>query len=156
MFPNKSLRRLKECVAIRDRLLTNKLQEHKVTPPRPIPLPPPPHSTRRRLTCVQAALDDGDPRDLLEALLKGQEARGQRSPGAESITDDHVLMTAAEAFGAGVETTSTTLLWIVAYLLHHPEVALFHWSSAVTEERLVWVQRPECVAGAAARAEGAG
>lgn len=31
-------------------------------------------------------------------------------------------MTAAEAFGAGVETTSTTLLWILAYLLHHPEV----------------------------------
>lgn len=40
----------------------------------------------------------------------------------ERITDDHVLMTAAETFGAGVETTSTTLLWILAYLLHHPEV----------------------------------
>lgn len=40
----------------------------------------------------------------------------------ESITDDHVLMTAAETFGAGVETTSTTLLWILAYLLHYPEV----------------------------------
>lgn len=69
---------------------------------------------------LQAALSDGDPRDLLEALLKGQ---GQRSHGSgEGITDDHVLMTAAEAFGAGVETTSTTLLWILAYLLHHPEV----------------------------------
>lgn len=50
--------------------------------------------------------------------------RGQKSCGSEDerITDDHVLMTAAEAFGAGVETTSTTLLWILAYLLHHPEV----------------------------------
>lgn len=75
---------------------------------------------------LQAALGDGDPRDLLEALLKGQtgSGRGQRSHGSteEGITDDHVLMTAAEAFGAGVETTSTTLLWILAYLLHHPEV----------------------------------
>uniref|UniRef100_A0A3Q2Y0W8 Cytochrome P450, family 17, subfamily A, polypeptide 2 n=1 Tax=Hippocampus comes TaxID=109280 RepID=A0A3Q2Y0W8_HIPCM len=60
-----------------------------------------------------------DPRDLLDALLKGQ---GSPGPDGTVITDDHVLMTAAEAFGAGVETTSTTLLWVLAYLLHHPEV----------------------------------
>lgn len=75
---------------------------------------------------MQALLSDGEPRDLLEALLKGQTSSPQahRSSGLEDegITDDHVLMTAAEAFGAGVETTSTTLLWILAYLLHHPEV----------------------------------
>uniref|UniRef100_A0A3Q3H3Z5 Cytochrome P450, family 17, subfamily A, polypeptide 2 n=1 Tax=Labrus bergylta TaxID=56723 RepID=A0A3Q3H3Z5_9LABR len=75
IFPNECLSKLKECITVRDRLLTRKLEEHK-------------------------------------------------SPGSEEerITDDHVLMTAAEAFGAGVETTSTTLLWILAYLLHHPEV----------------------------------
>ncbi|XP_070711378.1 cytochrome P450 17A2 [Pempheris klunzingeri] len=107
VFPNRSLRKLKECIAVRDRLLSRKLEEHK------------------------ASLSDGDPRDLLDALLKGKtdSRRGRRSPGSgeeeeeeERITDDHVLMTAAEAFGAGVETTSTTLLWILAYLLHHPEV----------------------------------
>ncbi|CAK6974741.1 steroid 17-alpha-hydroxylase/17%2C20 lyase [Scomber scombrus] len=102
VFPNKSLSKLKECITVRDRLLTRKLEEHK------------------------ASLSDGDPRDLLDALLKGKtgSGRGQRSSGSEDegITDDHVLMTAAEAFGAGVETTSTTLLWILAYLLHHPEV----------------------------------
>lgn len=76
------------------------------------------------------SLGDGDPRDLLDALLKGQTGggRGKTSPGSKEeeagITDDHVLMTAAEAFGAGVETTSTTLLWILAYLLHHPEVTM--------------------------------
>lgn len=74
----------------------------------------------------QATLGDGQPRDLLDALLMGQVDRGrsQESEGLEdeTITDDHVLMTAAEAFGAGVETTSTTLLWILAYLLHHPRV----------------------------------
>ncbi|KAF7650160.1 hypothetical protein LDENG_00130380 [Lucifuga dentata] len=102
VFPNKSLSKLKECITVRDRLLTRKLEEHKAT------------------------LSDGDPRDLVDALLQGQKhgGQGQRSAGAEAegITDDHVLMTAAEAFGAGVETTSTTLLWILAYLLHHPEV----------------------------------
>ncbi|XP_037614884.1 steroid 17-alpha-hydroxylase/17,20 lyase isoform X1 [Sebastes umbrosus] len=104
VFPNKCLSKLKDCITVRDRLLSRKLEEHK------------------------ASLSDGDPRDLLDALLKGKtDSRpGQRSPGSEEerITDDHVLMTAAEAFGAGVETTSTTLLWILAYLLHHPEVRM--------------------------------
>lgn len=56
----------------------------------------------------------------------GQVGRGRRKGSGrveeDIITEDHVLMTAAEAFGAGVETTSTTLLWILAYLLHHPQV----------------------------------
>ncbi|XP_062422144.1 steroid 17-alpha-hydroxylase/17,20 lyase isoform X1 [Pungitius pungitius] len=95
VFPNRCLRRLKDCILVRDRLLSRKLKEHK------------------------ASLSEGDPRDLLDALLKGQTPSGSED---ESITDDHVLMTAAEAFGAGVETTSTTLLWILVYLLHHPEV----------------------------------
>ncbi|XP_013855193.1 cytochrome P450 17A2 [Austrofundulus limnaeus] len=101
-FPNRSLSKLKECITVRDKLLSRKLEEHK------------------------ASLSDGEPRDLLDALLKGQtgSGRGQKSHGSEEevITDDHVLMTVAETFGAGVETTSTTLLWILAYLLHHPEV----------------------------------
>uniref|UniRef100_A0A8C2ZYF1 Cytochrome P450, family 17, subfamily A, polypeptide 2 n=1 Tax=Cyclopterus lumpus TaxID=8103 RepID=A0A8C2ZYF1_CYCLU len=100
VFPNKCLRKLKDCIIVRDRLLSRKLEEHK------------------------ASLSDGDPRDLLDALLKGKTNGGQKSSESEdeTITDNHVLMTAAEAFGAGVETTSTTLLWILVYLLHHPEV----------------------------------
>uniref|UniRef100_A0A3Q2Z1G0 Cytochrome P450, family 17, subfamily A, polypeptide 2 n=1 Tax=Hippocampus comes TaxID=109280 RepID=A0A3Q2Z1G0_HIPCM len=95
VFPNESLSKLRACIRVRDCLLTQKLHEHKAT------------------------LSEGDPRDLLDALLKGQ---GSPGPDGTVITDDHVLMTAAEAFGAGVETTSTTLLWVLAYLLHHPEV----------------------------------
>lgn len=63
-----------------------------------------------QLTCTP-----GEPRDLLDALLSGSDGEG-------GVTDDHILMTAAEAFGAGVETTSTTLLWTIAFLLHYPEV----------------------------------
>ncbi|TSL61173.1 Steroid 17-alpha-hydroxylase/17,20 lyase [Bagarius yarrelli] len=91
IFPNNDLARLRQCVRIRDELLTAKLEEHKLT------------------------LSPGEPRDLLDALLSG-------SGGESGVTDDHILMTAAEAFGAGVETTSTTLLWALAFLLHHPEV----------------------------------
>ncbi|KAL2079361.1 hypothetical protein ACEWY4_025105 [Coilia grayii] len=93
ILPNKVLKKLKACVKVRDCLLTRKLEEHK------------------------ESLTPGDPRDLLDALLEG------RSSGGDiDLSDDHVLMTAAEAFGAGVETTSTTILWAIAFLLHHPEV----------------------------------
>ncbi|XP_055044674.2 cytochrome P450 17A2 isoform X1 [Misgurnus anguillicaudatus] len=95
IFPNKDLAKLKQCVSVRDQLLSKKLLEHKMT------------------------LTRGEPRDLLDALLIGQ-MKG--SDAEDDITDDHVLMTAADAFGAGVETTSTTLLWTIAFLLHHPQV----------------------------------
>lgn len=39
------------------------------------------------------------------------------------LTEDHILMTVGDIFGAGVETTSTVLKWAVAYLLHYPEVS---------------------------------
>uniref|UniRef100_A0AAZ3NMB3 Steroid 21-hydroxylase n=1 Tax=Oncorhynchus tshawytscha TaxID=74940 RepID=A0AAZ3NMB3_ONCTS len=109
-LPNQTLTTLTECIAIRDQLLSKKLEEHKVS------------------------LISGEPRDLLDALLQGQtrikhnQGSGVRGQGSgaeqeeEGISDDHVLMTAAEAFGAGVETTSTTLLWVLAFLLHHPQV----------------------------------
>lgn len=32
VFPNRSLSKLKECITIRDKLLSRKLEEHKVTP----------------------------------------------------------------------------------------------------------------------------
>ncbi|XP_047663451.1 steroid 17-alpha-hydroxylase/17,20 lyase isoform X2 [Tachysurus fulvidraco] len=93
IFPNSDLTRLRDCVQIRDKLLTTKLEEHKLS------------------------LTPREPRDLLDALLSGLDGDG-------GVTDDHILMTAAEAFGAGVETTSTTLLWTIAFLLHYPEERL--------------------------------
>ncbi|KAJ3584926.1 hypothetical protein NHX12_013649 [Muraenolepis orangiensis] len=73
VFPSEVLSKLKECISVRDRLLTRKLEEHK------------------------ASMTEDEPRDLLDALIQAQTPRG-------------------------VETTSTTLLWILAYLIHHPQV----------------------------------
>lgn len=67
---------------------------------------------------AQASYSSEDTRDLLDALLNGQQSSGEES----AITDDHILMTAADAFGAGVETTTNTVLWMLAFLLHNPEV----------------------------------
>lgn len=60
----------------------------------------------------------------MDALLKVRLTAKNSStlaPGLE-LTDDHLLMTVGDIFGAGVETTTTVLKWAVLYLLHYPEV----------------------------------
>lgn len=63
-------------------------------------------------------------KDLMDALLQvrlSAESSSALAPGLE-LTDDHLLMTVGDIFGAGVETTTTVLKWAVLYLLHYPEV----------------------------------
>lgn len=63
-------------------------------------------------------------KDLMDALLQVRLSASNSSPlepGLE-LTDDHLLMTVGDIFGAGVETTTTVLKWAVLYLLHYPEV----------------------------------
>ena len=63
-------------------------------------------------------------KDLMDALLQvrlSAENSSPLAPGLE-LTDDHLLMTVGDIFGAGVETTTTVLKWAVLYLLHYPEV----------------------------------
>ncbi|XP_013860496.1 steroid 17-alpha-hydroxylase/17,20 lyase [Austrofundulus limnaeus] len=103
IFPNADLRLLKQCVAIRDRLLQKKYEEHK------------------------ADYSDHVQRDLLDALLRAKRSAENNNTAeisAESagLSDDHLLMTVGDIFGAGVETTTTVLKWAVTYLIHHPEV----------------------------------
>uniref|UniRef100_A0A8C4E9U6 Cytochrome P450 1A1 n=1 Tax=Dicentrarchus labrax TaxID=13489 RepID=A0A8C4E9U6_DICLA len=103
MFPNADLRLLKECVSIRDKLLQKQYEEHK------------------------ADYSDHVQRDLLDALLRAKRSAENNNTAeisAESVglSDDHLLMTVGDIFGAGVETTSTVLKWAVTYLIHHPQV----------------------------------
>ncbi|KAF0027752.1 hypothetical protein F2P81_020493 [Scophthalmus maximus] len=102
VFPNADLRLLKQCVSIRDELLQKKYDEHK------------------------ANYSDHVQRDLLDALLRAKrsaENNNTAEVSAESVglSDDHLLMTVGDIFGAGVETTTTVLKWAVAYLIHHPQ-----------------------------------
>ncbi|MBN3297192.1 CP17A lyase, partial [Amia calva] len=100
MFPNEDLRILKQCVAIRDSLLQMKFDEHKA-------------DFRKE---VQP--------DLLTALLQVRHSadNNNTAPQDVELSDDHLLMTVGDIFGAGVETTTTVLKWAIAYLLHHPQV----------------------------------
>ncbi|XP_043912488.1 steroid 17-alpha-hydroxylase/17,20 lyase [Protopterus annectens] len=99
-FPNKDLKLLKKCVAIRDTLLLQKYEEHK------------------KNYCDESV------RDLIDALLRAKSnIKGNSSFTQDtSLDDDHLLMTVGDVFGAGVETTTTVLKWTILYLLHFPEV----------------------------------
>lgn len=73
----------------------------------------------------QEAFNNGSVTDLMDSLLRAklnmENNNSYHLPGAE-LTNDHLLMTVADIFGAGVETTTTVLKWAVLYLLHYPEV----------------------------------
>ncbi|KAM8859949.1 steroid 17-alpha-hydroxylase/17,20 lyase isoform 1-T1 [Spinachia spinachia] len=103
IFPNAGLQLLKQCVAIRDELLQKKYDEHK------------------------ADYSDHVQRDLLDALLRAKRSAennntAEITPESVGLSEDHLLMTVGDIFGAGVETTTTVLKWAIAYLIHHPQV----------------------------------
>ncbi|XP_040294228.1 steroid 17-alpha-hydroxylase/17,20 lyase-like [Bufo bufo] len=101
IFPNKDLDLLKESVTTRDQLLLKKLKEHE------------------EAFCSETV------NDLLDALLKAKlsmENNNSNISNDVGLTEDHILMTVGDIFGAGVETTCTVMKWAIAYLLHYPEV----------------------------------
>ncbi|KAM4637094.1 steroid 17-alpha-hydroxylase/17,20 lyase [Discoglossus pictus] len=101
VFPNKDLDLLRRSVAARDNFLQRKMKEHE------------------EAFCSETV------NDLLDALLKAKlsvENNNSNISQEVGLTDDHLLMTVGDIFGAGVETTTTVLKWAVAYLLHYPEV----------------------------------
>lgn len=93
-FPIKTVRRMDEVIKERDRIVTEKIDEHK-------------QSYRNGVT-----------RDLTDALLKCMEDENQNG----LLTQDHLHMAVSDVFLAGFETTTTALRWILLYLVLYPEV----------------------------------
>ena len=62
---------------------------------------------------------------LTGSLLKERIAAENVEAGAEDeasiLSDEFVINTMEDMFGAGYETTSTTLRWTIAYLVHHTQ-----------------------------------
>ncbi|XP_048407378.1 steroid 17-alpha-hydroxylase/17,20 lyase isoform X1 [Stegostoma tigrinum] len=100
LFPNEDLHLLKQSIAVRDSILQKKFEDHK------------------------ASYSSDSVNDLLDILIKAKmnAENNNSSKYEERLTDDHLQMTVADIFGAGVETTSITLAWTIIYLLHCPEV----------------------------------
>lgn len=98
-FPTKGLKLLREAVKDRDIILQKKFEEHKNT----------------YQDCVT--------RDLTDALIKAlRDSQSENPDDVLSITEDHVVLTIFDIFGAGMETTSTCVLWALAYLVRNPKV----------------------------------
>ncbi|KAM5141028.1 steroid 17-alpha-hydroxylase/17,20 lyase-like [Mantella aurantiaca] len=101
IFPNKDLDTLRNSVIARDIILRKKIKEH------------------------EDAFCGENVNDLLDIILKTKQTlQNSKSPTSQivGLTDDHILMTIGDIFGAGVEVPSTVLKWAVALLLHYPEV----------------------------------
>ena len=65
----------------------------------------------------------GTVRDLTDAILiEADNALKEDKRNMVYLTDDHIHMVILDIFGAGAETTTTTLRWALIYLCYHPEV----------------------------------
>ena len=61
---------------------------------------------------------------LAGSLLKERAAAESEVDSEEKasiLSDDYIINSLEDMFSAGYETTSTTLRWAIAYLVHHPE-----------------------------------
>lgn len=98
-FPSKGLKLIKEAVKDRDTILQKKFDEHKNT------------------------YQDCEMRDLTDALIKAmRESQAENLDKVLPITEDHVVLTMNDIFSAGLETTSTCVLWALAYFVRNPKV----------------------------------
>ncbi|XP_049444156.1 cytochrome P450 2J4-like [Epinephelus fuscoguttatus] len=67
----------------------------------------------------QENLDHSDPRDYIDAFLIEMEKHKETDLG---FTETNLAMCSLDLFLAGTETTSTTLLWALIYLIKNPEI----------------------------------
>ncbi|XP_062308202.1 cytochrome P450 2J4-like [Osmerus eperlanus] len=60
-----------------------------------------------------------DPRDYIDCYLNEIEKNKDESAG---FTEENLLFCVVDLFGAGTETTSTTLRWAILYMTKYPEI----------------------------------
>lgn len=60
---------------------------------------------------------------LIQAKMNADNNNSSEDQASNAFSDRHILSTVADIFGAGIETTVSVLRWIVAFLLHNPEVS---------------------------------
>ena len=80
---------------------------------------------RHQLKIQQKEFDPtADIECLTTSLLKERIAAGNdigEDDKESLLSDDYIVNTTNDMFKAGFETTSTTLRWTIAYLVHHPQ-----------------------------------
>ncbi|XP_004631548.1 steroid 17-alpha-hydroxylase/17,20 lyase [Octodon degus] len=102
IFPNKDLEMIKKYVKIRDVLLRKILKQ-----------------------CKEKFKSDSAS-NLVDLLIQAKVNADNNNSGlyqdSSLFSDKHILSILGDIFGAGVETSSSVLNWVIAFLLHHPQV----------------------------------
>ena len=98
-FPNKGLSMLKKGIQLRDEILDKKFKEHRET------------------------FDPNNIRDFTDALLyEFSKEANEDNKVHRYLNDTNFEQIVSDMFFSGSETTSTTILWCLAYLVIWPEV----------------------------------
>ncbi|XP_062568079.1 LOW QUALITY PROTEIN: cytochrome P450 2E1-like [Saccostrea cucullata] len=63
--------------------------------------------------------DENNINDFVDAFLLEQSQKGNEINS--TFTDEQLVVSVRDFFGAGTETTSTTLRWALLYLIHYPQ-----------------------------------
>ena len=71
---------------------------------------------RNQIREHEADLQEDNPRDFMDGFLT------EKRSGNPDFTDEQLIMICFDLFGAGFDTTSSTLCWAVLYLSLYPEV----------------------------------
>ncbi|XP_048203995.1 steroid 21-hydroxylase [Perognathus longimembris pacificus] len=96
-FPNPGLWKLKQLIGKRDHIVAQQLRRHREN------------------------LVAGQWKDMTDYMLQ-KIGRLKVDEGPGQLLEEHVAMAMVDLFFGGTETTSSTLSWAVAFLLHHPEI----------------------------------
>ncbi|XP_078524959.1 cytochrome P450 2D6-like [Lissotriton helveticus] len=64
----------------------------------------------------------GEPRDYIDCYLEEMEKQKKEHGGESLFEDENLMSTLADLFIAGTETTATTLLWGLLYMMAFPDV----------------------------------
>lgn len=76
---------------------------------------------REVFTKQKKTLDVNDQRNLIDAFLAKQEQEG-KSESTLYFHNDNLIVLVSDLFGAGMETTSTTLRWGLLLMMKYPEI----------------------------------
>ncbi|XP_008577969.1 PREDICTED: steroid 17-alpha-hydroxylase/17,20 lyase [Galeopterus variegatus] len=102
IFPNKALEMLKNYVEMRNKLLNDIFEKYK---------------EKFSSDSITSMLDI-----LIQAKMNSDNNNSDQDQDSKIFSDKHILSTIGDIFGAGVETTTSVVKWIVAFLLHDPQL----------------------------------